>query len=283
MDSTCVTCGLAFRPGNRVGRPRIRCERCSPPKVAGRTVRSCARCRSRFTPTGNQKYCNRSCRDKDVWDRQKASNPCPGCGGPMARSSSSSASDQMCRKCRFGDRRHGTATRYRRGCRCRPCKDAVAAKQRDYAERRRAAQKPIDYAIYRATRSAKCEQCGVGFLARIDSARGRFCSLDCANDAQGRREVPRRPFKIARSTRLAIYASAGWLCSLCGCPVRPDEHSNHPRYPTLDHILPRALGGSDEPSNLRLACRQCNTLRGTDVDWVPEVFDDSAGRFATAV
>ena len=27
---------------------------------------------------------------------------------------------------------------------------------------------------------------------------------------------------------------------------------------TLDHILPRSLGGSDEPNNLALACRRCN-------------------------
>jgi len=28
---------------------------------------------------------------------------------------------------------------------------------------------------------------------------------------------------------------------------------------TVDHIVPHALGGGDEPSNLRAACRPCNS------------------------
>ena len=31
---------------------------------------------------------------------------------------------------------------------------------------------------------------------------------------------------------------------------------------TLDHILPRLLGGTDNPSNLRWLCRQCNSMKG---------------------
>lgn len=91
--------------------------------------------------------------------------------------------------------------------------------------------------------------------------------MECARDAQGRRPVPR--FKVPKRLRLEIYARGDWKCQLCFSPVRPDADPNHPRYPTLDHIVPRALGGSDGAENLRLACRQCNTLRGTDVDWVP--------------
>lgn len=83
---------------------------------------------------------------------------------------------------------------------------------------------------------------------------------------------------------MAIYEAADWKCQLCFSPTRPDEDVNHPRYPHLDHIVPKALGGPDDPENLRLACRQCNTQRGADVDWVPEeVFNGSTGRLATAV
>lgn len=30
---------------------------------------------------------------------------------------------------------------------------------------------------------------------------------------------------------------------------------------TLDHVVPRALGGSNKPSNLRLACRECQRTK----------------------
>lgn len=140
-----------------------------------------------------------------------------------------------------------------------------------YADRRKRQGNPLDNsAAARRRVAAECEGCSVAFLARADKP-NRFCSLDCANDFQGRSDTPRLRFKIARSVRLGIFEAAGWACQLCTYPTRPDEDYNHPRYPTLDHIQPRAFGGGDGADNLRLACRQCNILRGTNVDWVPDV------------
>lgn len=217
------------------------------------------------------KYCSARCRNRAKWLQQKAANPCPKCGSPMSRSSSSSADDQQCRKCRFGERRHGTSQMYdREKCRCRECKNWKAAQQRRYAARRKAEGRPLYTVESRRTVAASCEQCGISFLG-VSSKPNRFCSMECAIDARPKSDAPR--FKIARSVRLSIYMAAKWSCELCGCPTRPDEDYNHPRYPTLDHIQPRSLGGSDDPENLRLACRQCNTLRGNNVDWVPELVE----------
>lgn len=202
--------------------------------------------------------------------------PCAICGGPMQLGSTSLPAGQAAHnRCRST---HGTASRYRSGCRCRPCRDAVAEKQRRYAAKRVAGGWPMP----RSTRSARCGQCDRSFVARVDT-RARFCSLDCANDAQGRSESPRSAFKVSRSVRLSIFEAAGWQCQLCQALTRPDEDYNHPRYPTLDHVVPRSRGGSDDASNLRLACRQCNVLRGSNEDWVPEVTDEPVGRLAAAV
>lgn len=70
----------------------------------------------------------------------------------------------------------------------------------------------------------------------------------------------------ARGLRITrIMSRDGCLCSICRDPLDrglTDEH--HPRYITFDHILPRALGGTDREDNLRLAHRRCNELRGCD-------------------
>lgn len=39
---------------------------------------------------------------------------------------------------------------------------------------------------------------------------------------------------------------------------------------TADHKIPRSLGGSDDPSNLRGACRPCNQHRGNGPDQITD-------------
>jgi 5-methylcytosine-specific restriction endonuclease McrA len=49
-----------------------------------------------------------------------------------------------------------------------------------------------------------------------------------------------------------------------------DQEANYssdaynPFYPSLDHILPRSLGGTHDSSNLRTAHLHCNSMRGAD-------------------
>jgi hypothetical protein len=55
---------------------------------------------------------------------------------------------------------------------------------------------------------------------------------------------------IPKPTEKLIYQQANSRCSFCGC----DE------IPLLDihHIVPRSEGGSNEPSNLILSCKNCH-------------------------
>ncbi|HMN14944.1 MAG TPA: HNH endonuclease domain-containing protein [Bellilinea sp.] len=47
------------------------------------------------------------------------------------------------------------------------------------------------------------------------------------------------------------------------------------RYPEVDHVVPRARGGSNGLSNLVLACRECNRNKGTKPygEFVKELLD----------
>lgn len=56
-------------------------------------------------------------------------------------------------------------------------------------------------------------------------------------------------------TRRRIYWSAGFRCIWC-------QKSCTHREITLDHVLPRSLGGTNAADNLVVACMHCNRLRG---------------------
>ncbi len=54
----------------------------------------------------------------------------------------------------------------------------------------------------------------------------------------------------------------GWTCWLCGHRVDPHAPIGSPSSPTVDHVVPRSRGGSNDVANLRLAHRRCNGRRG---------------------
>ena len=69
----------------------------------------------------------------------------------------------------------------------------------------------------------------------------------------------------------------GYTCCKCGLVGREERWSRSGAYtfPTsidgvylsIDHIIPRSRGGSDERHNLRVACTTCNTKRGAPIDF----------------
>lgn len=61
---------------------------------------------------------------------------------------------------------------------------------------------------------------------------------------------------ISDETRQTVREKANYLCEYCHSPERLSAN----RF-TIDHIIPRSVGGSDDISNLALACRRCNERR----------------------
>jgi 5-methylcytosine-specific restriction endonuclease McrA len=62
--------------------------------------------------------------------------------------------------------------------------------------------------------------------------------------------------------RLAVHERDGWTCWLCQLPLDREVPRDHPAYPSVDHLVPRSMGGPYEEGNLRSAHRACNTIRG---------------------
>lgn len=134
------------------------------------------------------------------------------------------------------------------------------------AERHRArARRLLDLAAegIQGTRTfvvGTCYRCGLpatGYRALAFTARGLFyCSSRCRrrDDAAERRV-------LREADRQAIYRRDKWVCQICKRPVARSQVVPHPKAPVLDHIVPRAEQGEDDPSNLRLAHFLCNSIR----------------------
>lgn len=56
---------------------------------------------------------------------------------------------------------------------------------------------------------------------------------------------------ISKSLRFEILARDGFRCGYCG--AASSETNLH-----VDHVIPFAQGGTDEPDNLKAACADCN-------------------------
>ncbi len=63
----------------------------------------------------------------------------------------------------------------------------------------------------------------------------------------------RRPMPRLRLSRRSIFARDGYTCQYCG-------HTG--KDLTIDHVIPRRLGGRTDWENLVCCCRKCNTKKG---------------------
>jgi 5-methylcytosine-specific restriction endonuclease McrA len=64
-----------------------------------------------------------------------------------------------------------------------------------------------------------------------------------------------------RKRLLAVGDRDGWICWICRRPVDQDLAADDPLHASLDHVIPRNEGGSDDSSNLRLSHHRCNHER----------------------
>lgn len=110
--------------------------------------------------------------------------------------------------------------------------------------------------------SGPCAWCGQQFTI-VGQVTARYCSRKCQRSSSKARYGQ---FVIPDGVRTSIYERDDWICQLCREPVDPDLGPSDPWGATLDHIECRswALVPDDSPSNLRLAHRWCNSVRGDE-------------------
>lgn len=243
-------------PCSKCGEPcwGTNCQTCGWAKEKPTLV--CRRCGVEFVPASQwrkdrpAKFCSRACAGAGMSrpNMNRITANCEVCGGEFTRK----ASDFARRPSRFCSKK---------------CHGAWRTSQRLDQP------KPPRSRVWFPT----CAICGDTFCAR--SATAKYCSAQCRTDVAGARVKDLYALAIQFDKQRGQYVGAEWRqrllrylvdrdgtgCAICGRKINMSLKSGPKgsrRGPSVDHIVPRSLGGTDDITNLRLACWGCNQKRG---------------------
>lgn len=68
---------------------------------------------------------------------------------------------------------------------------------------------------------------------------------------------------ISDAKRMDLYAACNDRCTYCARKVRPVKGQKAKNGRTLDHVIARDNGGNHAATNVVVACRSCNSAKGT--------------------
>ena len=75
-----------------------------------------------------------------------------------------------------------------------------------------------------------------------------------------------------KNWRKEIWAKSNNLCSHCGKPATGNDR-------TVDHVIPKILGGGNDPRNLMPLCKHCNASRASG-EIIPTTYYKYASQWA---
>jgi len=253
-----------------------------------------------------RKYCTRSCMRKHLRSEERE---CKNCGATFRRHRSNRDSLLYCTKaCYFDAKRAGRVAvlynpkgSWHRGGRYASSPSAQFARmlpkflERGLSDLLRASRE-----IGRLT---LCETCGNFCQSSSEKYCSRKCAKDGVRDCMCRRcgkrcainGLQRKPLcKACRRQNLSgtknnrkrcrnygvpydpslkpamIFQRDQYVCYLCRRKTDASLCKNDPLYPTVDHVVPLCAGIYGHVlGNVRCACRECNTRKGTK--WGPDV------------
>lgn len=106
----------------------------------------------------------------------------------------------------------------------------------------------------------KCEGCGEEFTGGYVR---RFCSHKCRYKNQPRQRGKGSGIKRQRELLVKfMVARDGCNCGICNEPIDLTIPGGEERSASIDHIIPRCKGGTNDPDNVRLTHWRCNVDKG---------------------
>ena len=263
--------------------PDLPCAQCGRLLWRGRTSlpegqATCRPCRAKQQPTRQRGARNEYPINPKTGQREHTYT-CQSCHTTVTRPASRGQVPKWCTDCRNyrAPRACATCDRPARICvGTKNCNDCQATAKRKRIERKLPAiytgPKHQQHAIIHTKgtgqyTSGKCRTCNAWFTIKNQ---GQTCSLECQKVYEAHRARVHRDRRRARQRdayradvhRTKVYTSDGYRCHLCGKKTDPTKSVPHPKAPTIDHVIPLAVGGTHEPSNCRTACFLCNATKG---------------------
>lgn len=182
-------------------------------------------------------------------------SPCTGCGVPVARRVNLGRPPRYCPDCKI-DRRRIQIRDY-----CRRVRAGIPiASTFVCIDCREEFPRPSGM----GPRPERCSPCYATYVAGTRKAW-------VADNPERRREIARKGEQVRRAriaaatvedfTDLEIFERDRWRCRLCRKAVNKNLRHPDPLSPSLDHILPLALGGDHSRANTQLAHLGCNVKK----------------------
>lgn len=255
-------------------------------------------CKAMEMRAGRQ-FCSKACM---LNARRRQSKPCIHCGSRFIfkpKKDPSKGKGLYCSKqCAGAARRSGKRKgRWKEAQELRACRAKIKPSQRMCAAIKSAISKQIQAisSLRDAVRDYRpCLHCG-GSLKAHATNRTVFCSIPCSaayehkikcrvcgkqcvkRGVQGGRGMCTECKRIAKKANkrqgyrrklTKICTRDGWRCQLCSCRLLKTWNLDAEGVPlsrcrTIDHILPRADGGTDDDWNLQACCYKCNCKKGS--------------------
>lgn len=106
-----------------------------------------------------------------------------------------------------------------------------------------------------------CARCGATIDLRSRNEDGRLKRIDTRLCTTCKRT--KHPISVK-----FLLERDGHGCGICGEPIDMTTRKPDLRCASVDHVVARAHGGSDDPANLQLAHLRCNQIKQARVDFV---------------
>lgn len=116
----------------------------------------------------------------------------------------------------------------------------------------------------------KCKECSKWFATT--NYRRKYCSTNCSVRFEDRKKETMRRKRIKKNGRVDWEISIERLikrdkgvCYLCKTQVNINVDTNDDYYPSIDHVIPIAKGGTHTWNNVKLAHRICNSYKSDEI------------------
>lgn len=122
----------------------------------------------------------------------------------------------------------------------------------------------------------KCKYCGEEFETTFKRQRAEYCSEECSKKNANKVNEIKRRHRIRENGNIdwditlpKLYDKYNAICAICGEKCNYDDYKETKEgyfiagetYPSIDHIIPVAKGGTHSWNNVQLAHRYCNTIK----------------------